>query len=715
MKRKAIEKIPPIMPKLPKRGKKAEKETKYILTAQLWEKYLILDFFGGLKAGAAAGEWQMRHVMQTETGEYETFRPNENQWHEEKLLVAEYGTEALWYWHIDTEKCTIDTASERLIREAAPTPEYTNYGYLDGMLRMEDDYSAFKRERKRLSKERSIADLMSKVPNISCVAYDRIASLLVGSLHYAFVRKDGSGHCTACNQDFECSARKIKHKQKIPCPVCGQEVVVIKRGDFVSATEYMTMIQDVDEKRGVERLFAVTINWEKTRTVKMDETVRRFMLREDKKYAYKEYSFNSWDRRWHEDKKTYKEWHPSRLYPDKGMIQAGLKGTDYESWSQVMPQLAAAGLKLYYDRLMVEVDKQFVGMTEYLLKGRFYRLLREVSESVSYYFGYRTEELVNMRGSTIEGVLGLQDRQRINRLRDKDGGKCMLQWLQWSEYSGRKISDAVLDFYDKTGIMAEDYMKSPVSKLMTPEKLMNYLIRQKKESYPGYKCSTILDQYEDYLEMCRKLGKHMDDEMVYRPRELKRRHEEAVEECNARAEELRRQADKEEAERRAQKMREKYPGYEELLQEIKAKYEYSNEKYMIIVPENFALITEEGMNLHHCVGSTERYFDRIVSRETYICFLRKCAEPEKSYYTIEVEPGGTIRQHRGMYDEEPEIEEVKPFLREWQKVIRKRMNAKDHEYAKTSEVLRQKNIDELKAKNNTRVLDGLMEDLMEVI
>lgn len=43
------------------------------------------------------------------------------------------------------------------------------------------------------------------------------------------------------------------------------------------------------------------------------------------------------------------------------------------------------------------------------------------------------------------------------------------------------------------------------------------------------------------------------------------------------------------------------------------------------------------------------------------------------------------------------------------------MSQKDHEYAKTSAVLRKKNIEELKAKNNTRVLDGLMEDLMEVI
>lgn len=48
-------------------------------------------------------------------------------------------------------------------------------------------------------------------------------------------------------------------------------------------------------------------------------------------------------------------------------------------------------------------------------------------------------------------------------------------------------------------------------------------------------------------------------------------------------------------------------------------------------------------------------------------------------------------------------------------MIRKRMSRQDHEYATQSEILRQKNIEELKAKNNTVVLKGLAEDLMEVI
>ena len=162
-------------------------------------------------------------------------------------------------------------------------------------------------------------------------------------------------------------------------------------------------------------------------------------------------------------------------------------------------------------------------------------------------------------------------------------------------------------------------------------------------------------------------------------------------------------------------MREKYPGAEETLREIKSRYEYQNEEYMVIVPQNLIEIVVEGNTLHHCVGSSERYFERIMHRETYICFLRRVNEPEVPFYTLEIEPGGTIRQHRSMYDEEPGIQEIRGFLKEWQQVIKKRLTENDRKLAETSRVLREKNIEELIEKKNERVLKGLMEDFMEAV
>ena len=204
--------------------------------------------------------------------------------------------------------------------------------------------------------------------------------------------------------------------------------------------------------------------------------------------------------------------------------------------------------------------------------------------------------------------------------------------------------------------------------------------------------------------MCEKLHKDTSDAMIYRPRELKRRHDEAV----AAIERLNAQI-------KADEYSKKFGEAEAVLESIKEKFEYEGDSFLIKVPEKIVDIVSEGNYLHHCAGATDRYFDRIKSHETYICFLRKKEEPDIPFYTIEIEPGGTIRQHRGMFDEEPELDKVKPFLKEWQKVIRKRMSEEDHKRAAVSKIKREENIAELKEKNNTRVLNGLMEDLMEAI
>ena len=160
-------------------------------------------------------------------------------------------------------------------------------------------------------------------------------------------------------------------------------------------------------------------------------------------------------------------------------------------------------------------------------------------------------------------------------------------------------------------------------------------------------------------------------------------------------------------------MRQKFPEVEGILKEIKSRYEYEHEEYKIIVPNTLVDIVKEGRALHHCAGSSERYFDRIESRETYICFLRRQEAPGIPFYTIEVEPGGTIRQHRSYYDEEPGIEEIRVFLKSWQKAIRKRLTEEDKKLAKISKIKREANIAELEEKKNIRVLQGLAEDFLE--
>lgn len=95
--------------------------------------------------------------------------------------------------------------------------------------------------------------------------------------------------------------------------------------------------------------------------------------------------------------------------------------------------------------------------------------------------------------------------------------------------------------------------------------------------------------------------------------------------------------------------------------------------------------------LHHCISNAERYWDRMEQRESYILFLRKVNAPDKPYYTLEVEPNGTVRQLRTYYDRqnEKDIQAARSFLRSWQKVVAKRLNEEDRMLARASKVLRE--------------------------
>ena len=680
---------------------------KQITVQVLDDKYILLDLWEKNKI-------RCRHAMEIHTGEYETYYYDDDHWSKEQINTAAEGSG--WYWgkEVDGREWKLSPKDKQLMDDTIGICSWSNNEYRK-MISMEEDYSRESRWEKVRRKEKRLNDLMDSIPTPGTAVREWIADRMVGSLQYAFYDKtQKTCHCTACQEKFSEKAAgvKIKDKDSIKCPLCGAAVTVMKRKASVSVTGRMTVIQNVDSKQGVQRHFIVTVEWEKERKVYLEEIIRLMMLRNQKK-VFKIYYCDGWGS-WTEGNNHNRRWKAGFLYPDREGIREGLQGTAYDVWMDVMPMLAEAGAEADYNGLLIESNRYWVRVAEYLVKGRFFRLLKEETENITPWGGYWASTL-RTTGETIEEVMNIRDRQLINRLRQENGGRKMLSWMQWADKSGKRISTECLKWYEENGIGARRYQDSKTSKYLTPEQLMNYLKRQQAEGYQKMKATSVLTQYEDYLDMAQQLGKHMDDEMVYRPRELRRRHDEAVEECNKRREELQRKRDKEAAKRQAEQMRQKYPGYEDILREIKGKYEFEDDIYKIMVPMDFMEITAEGMALHHCVGNTERYFDRIVSRETYICFLRQQSSPETPFYTIEVEPGGTIRQHRGAYDEEPEIEKVKPFLRIWQKEIRKRMSKEDHEYAKKSAVLRQKNIDELREKNNTRVLNGLMEDLMEAI
>lgn len=717
---KKLEKVAPVQP---------ENNRKYVITAQLQEDILILDVF---KEGAYRG----RHAIHTETGEYMQYNLDFGSWKQHKFgnlldldmqMSGYYSyTEARQRTYFDTKKME-QMAREALISGMKISSHYTPETF-DLIRETESDYARSKRERIEDNRVMKVQKKMQMVPQVPEETREWIWKR-EGAENFVFFDKESQRwHCSGCGKSIherylhrEDKGKKIRHNDRVICPRCGETGTAKKRTDKIEKKSFFYMAQRIDDRMSVWRAFDVRLIWTKNgRKVRINEGVRIIMysLAIQPKYVgdifYNCYSSDGTYRNPEDayfdnkNNQANRRMKSGYLYPEG--IEDALKGTAYQGWGYLMRQFAAAGQKLNYNNLLsTQINPKLTGVVEYLFKGRFWRLLENTVDAIwpasGTYYGP-----LNISRDSIEDIFGIQDRQKINWLRDINGGNGALKWIRFSDGTGTKINQETLQWLTENGIVQADI--DFILGQMSPQQVMNYVRRQQTESYKGKTAKAVIEQWNDYMRMLKTLGRKTDDEMMYRPRELKRRHDECVEEINRQRirKEMKRNA--RERAREAQKMRERFPGAEEILQEIKEKYEYQNDQYVIKVPQRLSDIIAEGQALHHCAGATDRYFDRIMQRETYICFLRQASDPKTPYYTIEVEPGGTIRQHRGMYDEEPNIEKVKPFLKEWQKEIHKRMTREDREHAAASAVKRRQNIEELKANRNTRVLQGLMEDFM---
>ena len=179
-------------------------------------------------------------------------------------------------------------------------------------------------------------------------------------------------------------------------------------------------------------------------------------------------------------------------------------------------------------------------------------------------------------------------------------------------------------------------------------------------------------------------------DMNLRPRDLKARHDELTDILQKQKDAL-----------AAEEMERQFPEVRPVCDRIRAVYEYSDGVHTVIVPRGVADIVREGRLLSHCVASNERYMDRIADGESYILFLRRAEAPDTPWYTMEVEPGGKIRQLRTLGDTQgADREEAKAFLRVWAKVVHARCDRVELQAAEVSREKRLREFEALRAGGN---------------
>ena len=548
-----------------------------------------------------------------------------------------------------------------------------------------EEYQANIRKEQRIRHDKKLTDswdqVMKTVPGLpkNWIAWVSKYGIMEHYIFYKY-QKNGAtnGYCTYCKKHVP--IRSPKYNQKGHCNICGQPVTfrsVGKSGRFCTKWYRVYLVQRRKTSGFVIRIFQARTWYKKAGYADCETTCheeqRRIFSANGKEISNFVYGlFKRREMRWI---LYWKPWY----YTCCGIQYKG-NVYPYTLSDLSRHELKETGLREYALR-QKKIDPgkylylwQTYPVLEQIVKAGLFQLVDDILE-------YRATDAIKRKGRKPTEFLSVTKKE-FRRLRDMNGGAKELKWLQFEKSSGRIIKDEEIYWMAKEELEPKD-LQFGLDRMSICQ-VRHYLVKQSEKS--GDDISHILQVWKDYLSMAGKLRLDVYDSIIYRASDLQRRHSEAVIQMEEKKKEIRRR-----------ELEEKYVGFQEQLIALKEKYEFSAGEYQIVAPKSIDDILYEGDTLHHCVNKTDNYFDRIASKESYILFLRKKENPEVPFYTLEVEPDGTIRQKRAEFDRQnKDIDEVTSFLRLWQKEIQKRLTKKDYMSAEKSRKLRQRKYQEVR-------------------
>ena len=639
-----------------------------------------------------------------ETGEFLTYDRLMEKWLTAKLDMLPW-PEYVSY----SEKRWINPEGARTIKRYLGVSNGGFKGILDYQLKVRAD--ELKRRHKR---ETDPWDLdLEQTPELP-KDWDRWVSKVGIPDNYIFYRYDRKGvtegYCTYCEKQVP--IKRPKHNKQGTCPCCRHKITFKSEGKSACTvntdTACMYLIQRCEDGMMIRGFTGERIYYkENFRNVKCRYTELRRIIYSKEGRGLRAYY-------WGDYKRDNARWIQTRLCSPYAMLYY-YRTYEGRIYGRTLPTLAkkelrktglaeaiAASEKIDPERYLAVWEK--VPEIERLAKAGLSTLVKE------FMYGKCSRETCfkNSLSGDLKKLLGI-DSQELARLRKCNGGSQFLQWLQYEKATGKLLPDYTVNWFCQEGITVENLKF--ISNRMSMVQIYNYVRRQMKEN--GMKSKEVLSTWSDYLAMAERFRMDTQDAIIYRVNKLRKRHDELVERCHSKSLVI-----------KAGEILKNYPHVEQIYESVKDIYEYSDKKYMVVSPRCIEDILQEGENLHHCVGSSDRYWERIERRESYVLFLRRSASPEKAYYTLEIEPDGTVRQKRTMYDrQEADIEDATKFLKKWQKEVSKRITGEEKELAKISHSLREQEFAEMREKQlviNTGELAGrllvdvLTEDLMEV-
>ena len=465
------------------------------------------------------------------------------------------------------------------------------------------------------------------------------------------------GTCSVCGANVYSKNRRFMQGARVNCPNCGTRVSCVLENGSVFAANYIENIVAVQKGTDGETVFFR--QW----LLRRDNSARwehiEDFLQETARYAIRGNKTAKWQKQGKEsyymrtgryELDEWTRWQDNRIYDGSyffypGGIEEALSGTAMQ-YADLEGYLEEGGYRnaIYFLEYHAKYPViEFLWKTGYrnIVHNRIFGMDRENRNAIlwerkklkeCFKFPLRILKLMPPEEWKLDDV------KRANYL--------------WKNY-GERITDAEMrmalqsrtDVQSLTGAM-------PYAGI---GKILKYIQKQteKRKEEKGHTTYTpegIIRAYRDYLRECEQLHFDLHDKEILFPKDLTAAHARTM----AQVEFEKNKADQEKFRKAVEKLE---------------KFAWSEGEFFIRPAREQMELTAEGKALHHCVGG---YIKRMAEGETAIFFLRKANEPDKPFYTLELQKQRVIQcrtEHNASYDRNTD---VKKFVDMWmEKVVKK--------------------------------------------
>ncbi|MBO8164684.1 MAG: PcfJ domain-containing protein [Brevibacillus sp.] len=483
---------------------------------------------------------------------------------------------------------------------------------------------------------------------VSQAMVDFATDTLFLSSRYLFVRRVGSmqfGYCTHCKQEYLTSSLNgklgLKHNQDWQCLKCKSLVIVkasgISRKRLIDDAYFVWYEKSAINPKAIVALgiYAVrdyTGNYYETETKFKTAAMYLFEPGENGKPGRSKMlrcchywsgfwgrgSGPVWNERWEEAKSIISEFDHSMKHKRchlalESVVQA-VHGTpfQYSTWGKYTEQ--SPDLVKFFD-LAAKYP-----CVEYLTKLG----LRSFIEAKL--CGYNTYGAINWRGKTMEKVLRLS-KAEIKEMRSSGLTVKPItlhsyrffkhKGLQLTFQQARKMEDLTQKYYTD--------MLKPLLQHAPFKRVARYFLKQLERHKSHYgTAGQVLTAWRDYLKECQELGMDLSQEHVLFPNDLHAAHLKTTAKIKIKRDEALNAL-----------IAKRLPKLE--------KYTFEKDGLFIRPAKDSSELFLEGKALQHCVG---QYAKRYAEGQSDLFFIRRSAEPDKPFYTVEV-VGNKITQAYG--------------------------------------------------------------------